>query len=48
MISRTSFYRLVRAGRLSPLKIGSRAFVTAEALSNFVATLEESGEVTTR
>ncbi|MCL6550898.1 MAG: helix-turn-helix domain-containing protein [Acidothermus cellulolyticus] len=48
MISRTSFYRLVRSGKLPLLKIGNRSFVAAEALQRFVDGLRADGEVATK
>lgn len=35
-ISRSTFYGLVKEGELSLVKIGSRSFVQAEALDDFV------------
>lgn len=35
-IGHTLFYRLVRNGNLSLLKVGGRSFVTAEELERFV------------
>ncbi|OBH59475.1 hypothetical protein A5685_03275 [Mycobacterium colombiense] len=35
-ISRTTFYALVKEGELSLVKIGSRSFIQAEDLDDFV------------
>ena len=38
-VSHAQLYRLIAAGRLDARKIGSRTFVTAESIAEFLASL---------
>ena len=41
---RTTLWRLIKDGHLARVNIGRRAFVTAESLDAYVASLTEEGQ----
>jgi hypothetical protein len=42
-VSHAQLYRLIAAGRLDARKIGSRTFITAESIVEFLASLPKLG-----
>lgn len=43
-IGRTTVYRLINAGQLTRVNIGRRAFITAESIDAYIATLTEEAK----
>lgn len=41
-MSRSTFYAMIRSGRINTVKVGSRTLVAADELDRFVANLTET------